>query len=248
MADPAPVAVSQRERILDAARAIFARRGFDDVTMAEIADAAGVARATVFNHFGSKHALVEAITAGVLDAYRAMLDAALADERTPTDELARMLFELMGAGIQNELGFYRGIFREIAKLHVGLDQSGAGRRIRDANAERVERLLARGQARGEISTAFDARDLAAAWDALANGTITHWLYESASEPLRERMRRAVGVFLGPVAVGSGAPAGARSPARGASPEPPSRRTKQGGTHGTRSEASRPRRRARARRR
>src|SRR3989442_7420371 len=55
----------QRERILDAARSLFAIRGFDSVTMAELAEVAGVARATVFNHFGSKVALVEAITENV---------------------------------------------------------------------------------------------------------------------------------------------------------------------------------------
>ena len=73
-----------RERILDAARELFAGRGFDAVTMAEIATRAGVARATVFNQFGSKHALVEAITASVFDYYAAMLDQALADEASPT--------------------------------------------------------------------------------------------------------------------------------------------------------------------
>ena len=49
----------QRDRILEAARGLFADRGPEAVTVAEVADAAGVARATVFNHFGSKHALLD---------------------------------------------------------------------------------------------------------------------------------------------------------------------------------------------
>ena len=52
--------------ILTAARDLFTERSFDDVTMAEIATAAGVARATVFNQFSSKHGLVDAITEQVL--------------------------------------------------------------------------------------------------------------------------------------------------------------------------------------
>ena len=73
---------AQRERILDAARSLFASRGFDAVTMGDVAEQAGVVRATVFNQFGSKGALVEAITEGVLDDWAGMLENALADEAT----------------------------------------------------------------------------------------------------------------------------------------------------------------------
>jgi AcrR family transcriptional regulator len=190
----------QRERILDAARALFASQGFETVTMAEIASQAGVARATVFNHFGSKRALIEAITESVFDYWKGMLDRALADERSPTPSLVRALFEGM-AGIEQLLSFYRGVFREIMKVLVGLDEGGAAQRARDHALERLERLLARGQQRGELSNQFAAGDLAAAFDSLANGTIMHWLYEDTSGSLRERMRRAVEIFLGTVALG-----------------------------------------------
>src|SRR5262245_21736419 len=113
---------AQRVRILDAARALFAVRSFEAVTMAEIADLAGVARATVFNHFGSKGALVEAITEGVFDHWAALLDRALADERSSTPALVRALFDLMGLGIESFHAFYRGVFREIMRLQVGLEE------------------------------------------------------------------------------------------------------------------------------
>ena len=87
---------AQRSRIVDAALALFGSRGFDAVTMAEVAAQAGVARATVFNHFGSKHALVEAIIERVLDYWAGMLERALADEKTSTPTLVRALFDHMG--------------------------------------------------------------------------------------------------------------------------------------------------------
>src|SRR5262245_61435470 len=120
---PSPQAsrTGQRARIVDAARRLFASRGFEDVTMAEVAAEAGVARATVFNQFGSKHALVEAITEEVIAYYDAMLRNALADMTTPTAALVRALFAEMGAGIDEDRQFYRGIFREIAKVRLGLD-------------------------------------------------------------------------------------------------------------------------------
>jgi len=194
----------QRAGILDASRRLFARYGADEVTMAEVASEAGVARATVFNHFGSKHALLEGITEEVIERYRAMLRTALADEATPAPLLVRALFEAMGVGIEEDRRFYRAVFRETAKIRLGLDEGGVGQRAGEEALALLVELLARGQQRGELATAHRAEDLASAFDSLVNGTITHWLYGDAAEPLRKRMRRAAEVFLAPVAVGPSA--------------------------------------------
>ena len=47
-----------RQRISDVATALFVARGFDAVTVAEVADAAEVAKMTVFNHFPRKEDLL----------------------------------------------------------------------------------------------------------------------------------------------------------------------------------------------
>lgn len=60
------MAVGRRERkkaatraaILDAATALFLERGFDEVSVREIADQADVSPKTVFTHFPQKEALV----------------------------------------------------------------------------------------------------------------------------------------------------------------------------------------------
>jgi AcrR family transcriptional regulator len=189
---------AQRTRVRDVASGLFAEHGFDVVTMADIATAAGVARATVFNYFGSKHALVEEITESVFEFYVAMLDAALADDETPTPELVRRLFAEMGAGIETARGFFRGVFREIAKIQLGLDEGSVAQRASDEAKERTLRLLQRGQERGDISTDIDARDLTEAMTSLSNGTITSWLYSDANQSLVARMQAAADVLLSPV--------------------------------------------------
>ena len=183
------------QHILDAARRLFAERGPEDVTMAEVASEAGVARATVFNQFGSKRALVEAITEQVLESYQAQLDAAIADQETATIEIVRALFASMGVGIEEDRRFHRAVFREIAKLGIGLDEGGPGQRARQRNLEGMTQLMWRGQARGELTRAHRAEDLGSAFGSLIYGTITHWLYDDASEPLTDRMQRAAEVFL-----------------------------------------------------
>jgi AcrR family transcriptional regulator len=46
--------LATRQRISDSATRLFVERGFDEVTVEEIAEAADVARMTVFNHFSRK--------------------------------------------------------------------------------------------------------------------------------------------------------------------------------------------------
>ena len=195
----APARADIRAAILAAAQPLLAARGLHDVTMAEVAEAAGVARATVFNHFGSKHALVDAITAEVLAGYVMLLDRALADRVAPTPELVRALFETMGRGIEENARFYRAIFREITAMSLGLDEGGEAQKMRLTALDRLARLLTRGQARGDLVRGPQPEDLASAFDSLVSGTIVHWLYEAPGEPLHARMLRAAEILLGGIA-------------------------------------------------
>src|SRR3989344_8760963 len=51
-------------RILVAAEELFARQGFDAVSMNAIAEAASVSKANIFHHFESKNALYLAVVRG----------------------------------------------------------------------------------------------------------------------------------------------------------------------------------------
>jgi AcrR family transcriptional regulator len=57
-----------REAIFAAARSLFAERGFDDVTVAEIADAANISVKTLFTYVGAKEELLFSGRPAVLDA------------------------------------------------------------------------------------------------------------------------------------------------------------------------------------
>ncbi len=60
------VAEFRCSEILDAARAVFSKRGFNDVTVDEIAAEAGLAKATVYQYFPSKQDIyLAALRAGV---------------------------------------------------------------------------------------------------------------------------------------------------------------------------------------
>jgi AcrR family transcriptional regulator len=184
-----------RESILEAATSLFAARGFDVVTMNDIAVKAGVVRATVFNHFPSKHSLIEAITEDVFGYYTAIVERALAEEDASVPALLTTLLVHMGEGIESAQQFYSGVFREILRVRVGLDARTSSQSLRGAALEQLEALTERGRARGELRTDIDARQLARGLDALSMGTIIDWLYEHPGGALRDRMETAAALFL-----------------------------------------------------
>jgi AcrR family transcriptional regulator len=107
---PAPRATARangdatRERILDAAEALFGERTFDTVSLRDITEAAGVTLALASYHFGSKDNLFAQTVARRADilnqARRAQLAEAPADAgaRDVLDAFMRPLFERMKAG------------------------------------------------------------------------------------------------------------------------------------------------------
>jgi len=62
------------QKILSAAKRLFARQGYDGTTTREIAQSAGVAEGTLFRHFDNKKAvLIEVATAGWIDILTELL-------------------------------------------------------------------------------------------------------------------------------------------------------------------------------
>ncbi len=74
-----PVSFSSREKILDVAEALFARRGFAGVGLREVAQNAGLGKSSLFHHFRSKLQLYCEVMDRVLARIEARLSAPLAE-------------------------------------------------------------------------------------------------------------------------------------------------------------------------
>src|SRR3954449_9275076 len=83
-----------RQLIAETARRLFAERGFDRVTVAEIAREAEVAQATVFNYFPTK----EDLFYSRLEAFEERLMAAIRDREPGQSVLAAFASFLLGQG------------------------------------------------------------------------------------------------------------------------------------------------------
>ncbi|GAA1855896.1 TetR/AcrR family transcriptional regulator [Pseudonocardia ailaonensis] len=77
-----------RSRVFAALRELLYGRGFDAVTLAGVATAAGVGRSSIYNHFPDRQALLIAFVEHEAGRYVADLEAALAAAPTPTEQLA----------------------------------------------------------------------------------------------------------------------------------------------------------------
>jgi len=118
-------ALATRRRILDAARARFLAQGWTATTVKVIADAAGVAPATIYAVFGTKRAMLstlidEAILGASVerDAETSWLDAAAHPDQS---ERARRLVALMSAGLARVAPFER-----VVREGAGADEEIAG--------------------------------------------------------------------------------------------------------------------------
>ncbi len=77
-----------RTKLLEAARALFARRGVENTRINEITDEADVGFGSFYNHFDSKEAIVEAVLADAVAAQGAELAAITAQLEDPAAVIA----------------------------------------------------------------------------------------------------------------------------------------------------------------
>lgn len=77
--------------ILDAAQFEFARRGFHDTVVSDIADRAGVGKGSVYRHFGNKAQLFGAIVRRGTKDLRRRIEDVLAKDLPPEQTLERLM-------------------------------------------------------------------------------------------------------------------------------------------------------------
>jgi AcrR family transcriptional regulator len=127
--------------ILDAGLACFASN--PETTMTAVARAAGVGRVTLYAHFPSREALLEAVLAHGLDQANAALDSEVNDQEPAPQALARLIHSS-----------WRILERHGSLLAAATRELGPAR-LREHHARvlaRVERLIARGQRDGVFRT------------------------------------------------------------------------------------------------
>jgi len=142
-----------REKVLAAAAAAFAQSGLE-AQVEDIARRAGVGVGTVYRHFPTKEALVEALAVEHFEALAAIAETALEEDGEPWDIFAAAVWRSANAAAANIA------WCEIIGGHPTAAQAAAGGRLRLAAA--MTALIARAQAAGvmrEDATVQDIRTI-----------------------------------------------------------------------------------------
>ncbi len=156
----------RRRQLFDVALGLFAERGYESTTMDEIADAAGVTKPLLYQHFSSKRALylelVDAVAAELLAEIGAAAAAAAGPRQQVEDGFAAY-FRML---VTRETAF-RLLYGRSSPTDPEL--GGALRRVEDAIAEAIDPLIAAGLGPDH------RRFLAYAVVGMAEGASRHWL-------------------------------------------------------------------------
>jgi TetR/AcrR family transcriptional regulator, mexCD-oprJ operon repressor len=126
------------ERILDATTSLIASD--PRASLAQVAAAAGVSRATVYHHFASRDALMDALTERSIAEVKAALEAA-----DPHAGSARTAIERQLRAAWQVIGRYRGL----AVVNQRLERSDLRARLAPAIAP-LESVIRRGRGDGEF--------------------------------------------------------------------------------------------------
>ena len=175
--------VRTREAILDAARIGFARDGVQGTTMENIAAAAEVSRATLFNYFTGKGEILDHLVLEMHEHFFARVEQCRASVADPAERV-RLMFVETGKAMEAEADRLRPI---VGYSEMGWNESGVMDRL-ERLTHAFERLLSSDSIATE-KQAHDRRVVAEMMSGIFIGMIHNWRL-SEDYPLEERLGEA----------------------------------------------------------
>jgi AcrR family transcriptional regulator len=193
-----PRVTRTRERIMDAVRRLLAEGRFHEATVAEVAKSAGVSRATLYQHFGSRMGLVDAICE-TLAENPALVEVRKSAEQETAEGVLTVYF-------RQSIRFWaseEAIHRHLYGLAV-IDPAAADfveRQQADRGAE-VSRIVASISDRGSLRADIDAEQATALLMALGSFATYDELRRRAELSEDEVLRLLIEVATGRILAGA----------------------------------------------
>ncbi len=180
-----------RERILHTALDLFLRKGLEQTTIAEIAEAADVARGTFFNYFPTKEAIFNYLGRHLLERMVASLPPPGTERRPAKERLVEFFLPACAWHAANPAlsrFAYQVFVRDSAVLEA--EESNLGPLF-----EMLAALVRDGQRSGELSPDFEAEDAATLLFGAYFSALRSWHVDGNERPLGEMMRSLVHLVI-----------------------------------------------------
>lgn len=179
-------------QILDAAAHIFSQHGIDRASMAQIATASNVSKATIYHYFASKDALILALVQRLFNADQATLEQLTTGDAPAITRLHAYSTNLVALLEQN-----RRLIPIIADIRARADRTAAIQSvIRAYFAGYIEAftiVIQQGIERRELRAELNAGAAALAYAALIEGAIV--IAQHTDQRLEMVMATSVTIFL-----------------------------------------------------
>ncbi|HUF18870.1 MAG TPA: TetR/AcrR family transcriptional regulator [Thermoanaerobaculia bacterium] len=162
----------KRERILRAAVEVFARRGYFNAKVAEIARVAGVADGTIYLYFQGKEDLLITIFREHMKDYLKRLETNLEGERTAVEQIRRIIaFHLDALGRDRSLAVvFQVELRQSVKFMSELSHEGVTEYL-----VILKHVVERGQAAGEFRADLQPQLIANSIFGVLDEMVTRWI-------------------------------------------------------------------------
>lgn len=180
----------QKEHILEAAKAIFAHKGFSETKMSDIAAAANVSYGLAYHYFANKEALFTSLLQKALQVALELMLRAQVQPGTPWDRLRWLTSEIL-QGAQEEPEFEMLVFQALTSHAVPQEMRQVVLQESQLSHEALKQLIVEGQATGKVVTG-DPDLLTTAFEWCIQGMvfgISNWGYEPARLPNVESVLR-----------------------------------------------------------
>jgi AcrR family transcriptional regulator len=140
---------NRKNEILDAFTGLVAERGYDDVSLRDVATQLGISKGTILHHFGSKDRLLEQLHAGYMRRRLAEAHEFRERFRSPTARLSAIVYHNMIAQ-RDDRAATRAFAREITRF-ASEPQLQHVRDMRDEYTAIVTSIVDAGIADGSFS-------------------------------------------------------------------------------------------------
>jgi AcrR family transcriptional regulator len=169
-----------RQRIVDAALEVFARKGYHEATMDEIATVSQISKGGLYFHFPSKQDLFLALADAAANMLIGKMEQAMQTREARRRQKMRLAIETAFQLLQRHRPMARLVFLKMGSLGPPFDAKLMG--IHKKIARLIQTQLEQARADGGIA-AVDTELVALMWVGALHEVLIWWLHQARPKPL-----------------------------------------------------------------